>query len=477
MLSISTQLLMAQKWVKPIGTSNNETATVLKALPDGDLLIGGRAQIVGDYWHSSSLLLRTSMDGAVKWQKKFGRTDIEGNLISYEGIEDMAIMASGNIVLTGITQPGQPNSHAKSDVLLARYDLNGLELWRNYYDLGGGDAGLGVTETKDGGFLVCGRSNKDSLKKYDAFALKISANGKQEWVLSWGQENDDEFDKVLRTPDGNFLLIGTIQLPSKGNRLFVVKIDTLGNTIWERSFDNPAMIRGRDAVLLQNGSLLVAGMGYGANLAPMMAELAADGNLLWTKTYNTSGFGDFYSLAVCESGNFYAVGIGSQSPFDGFMILNAQKDGLQTALDIYYADTPGSDYAKSIAFAADGSLVVAGNKAGATNDDIVLMRLEDTGCRSFTVYTSEPDDFVLLTPPTPNPFSENAQFVLTLAKSCPILLEVFDLNGRLLWSQEQMLSAGEQQLEIPAEAVPAGQMALYRIRAGGGVLTGKIMRE
>jgi hypothetical protein len=57
------------------------------------------------------------------------------------------------------------------------------------------------------------------------------------------------------------------------------------------------------------------------------------------------------------------------------------------------------------------------------------------------------------------------------------LLEVFDLNGRLTWSQEQTLPAGLQQLEIPAEAVAPGHLALYRIRAGSGVATGKAIRE
>jgi hypothetical protein len=477
MLCISTHLLMAQKWVKTIHTPNNETANVLKTLPDGDMLIGGQWQIAGDYWRASSLLIRSSSEGVVKWEKRFGQTDIEGNSITLESLEDMALMASGDVVLTGFAQPGKPNAHPKSDVLLARYNLNGLELWRKYYDLGGGDAGLGITETKDGGVIVCGRSNKDSLKKYDAFAMKISANGKQEWLKTWGQENDDEFDKVLRTPDGHFLLVGTIQLPSRGNRLFVVKVDASGNTIWERSFDNPAIIRGRDAVLLQNGGLLVAGMGYGANLAPMMAELAADGTLMWTKTYNTSGFGDFYGLATCESGNFYAVGIGSQSPFDGFLILNAQKDGAQTALDIFYADTPGSDVAKSVAFAMDGGIVVAGNKAGETNVDIVLMRFENPGCKAFTLHTADDQYLAQVTAASPNPFQHHTWVNLFLTQNSTVLIETFDLNGRLLWSREQALSVGEQTLEIPAAAVPAGQMAFYRIRAGGSVATGMVRRE
>ncbi len=77
----------------------------------------------------------------------------------------------------------------------------------------------------------------------------------------------------------------------------------------------------------------------------------------------------------------------------------------------------------------------------------------------------------------PNPFKNNTLLHFDLLETHLVLVETFDLNGRLLWSQEQMLSAGKQQVEIPAEAVPVGQMALYRIRAGNGVATGKLRRE
>jgi hypothetical protein len=77
----------------------------------------------------------------------------------------------------------------------------------------------------------------------------------------------------------------------------------------------------------------------------------------------------------------------------------------------------------------------------------------------------------------PNPFKDKAFVQVEIPESGAVLLEVFDLSGRLTWSQEQVLGAGEQQLEIPAGAVSLGQMAFYRIRAGGGVATGKITRE
>ena len=80
------------------------------------------------------------------------------------------------------------------------------------------------------------------------------------------------------------------------------------------------------------------------------------------------------------------------------------------------------------------------------------------------------------TPAAPNPFTDKALVNIELPEAMPVLLEVFDLGGRLTWQQEQVLGSGQQQLEIPAEAIAPGSMGLYRVRAGAGVATGKVVR-
>lgn len=96
---------------------------------------------------------------------------------------------------------------------------------------------------------------------------------------------------------------------------------------------------------------------------------------------------------------------------------------------------------------------------------------------STTVATQSPSETTLFARPSaPNPFTDKTLIQLELPETMPVLLEVFDLGGRLTWSQEQILGAGQQQLEIPAEAVAPGSMALYRIRAGSGIATGKVVR-
>lgn len=79
-------------------------------------------------------------------------------------------------------------------------------------------------------------------------------------------------------------------------------------------------------------------------------------------------------------------------------------------------------------------------------------------------------------PPSPNPFTDKTLLKLELPQKEDVLLEVFDLNGRLTWSSEQTLGEGWQSLEIPADALPMGGMGMFRARAGGQVATGRLAR-
>jgi hypothetical protein len=77
---------------------------------------------------------------------------------------------------------------------------------------------------------------------------------------------------------------------------------------------------------------------------------------------------------------------------------------------------------------------------------------------------------------TPNPFTDKALVKIELDAAALVLLEVFDLDGRQRWRSEQMLGAGTQHLEIPAEAVAPGGVGLYRVQTGRGVATGRVCR-
>lgn len=79
--------------------------------------------------------------------------------------------------------------------------------------------------------------------------------------------------------------------------------------------------------------------------------------------------------------------------------------------------------------------------------------------------------------PRPNPTSAGAVIHAYLPWPENLRLEVYDLSGKLLWSDDQPLSQGEQAMRIPVWVLPTPGLYVWRVRAGEMVNTGKLVRK
>jgi len=79
-------------------------------------------------------------------------------------------------------------------------------------------------------------------------------------------------------------------------------------------------------------------------------------------------------------------------------------------------------------------------------------------------------------PPRPNPFAAETSFEMLLENAAPAQLEVFDLNGRRVFSEIYEMEQGFQTLLLPASALPGKGIFTYRLRVGEEVSSGKLVR-
>ncbi|MCC7245899.1 MAG: hypothetical protein IT269_09480 [Saprospiraceae bacterium] len=96
---------------------------------------------------------------------------------------------------------------------------------------------------------------------------------------------------------------------------------------------------------------------------------------------------------------------------------------------------------------------------------------------SASIGTKEPLNTLKAGQATPNPFSNECTVLVTLQQAEEVRCEVTDLTGRIVWSSNQFLGSGQQNILIPAEALPAGAMGFYRISTPSGMASGKIQRN
>ena len=104
------------------------------------------------------------------------------------------------------------------------------------------DVGRKVIKANDGGYLIVGETNSygNSLSDFDGYVVKISSNGDLEWGKTYGGLTEqDYFLGATQTSDG-YVIAGRTKSFGSGKRdFYVIKIDELGNVVWEKAYGGP----------------------------------------------------------------------------------------------------------------------------------------------------------------------------------------------------------------------------------------------
>lgn len=78
--------------------------------------------------------------------------------------------------------------------------------------------------------------------------------------------------------------------------------------------------------------------------------------------------------------------------------------------------------------------------------------------------------------PSPNPTYAGARIQADMPEAQELILELFDFSGKRLFVNQLQAMSGENNIEIPAQAMPSAGLYSWRIRAGCWSRAGKLVR-
>jgi len=182
----------------------------------------------------------------IVWEKTFGGTDVDD-------LYDMCATIDGGVAVTGrvYSDDGQVTNHytGSDDVWVIRVDSMGNLVWQS--DIGGsmGEIGNSIASTSDSGFLVLSfaSSNDGDISVLyglsDLWLVKLNSAGNILWEKSLGGLEQEWPGNAFETHDGNIIVFGTTRSNDSlvtGNHgdddLIVYKLDSAGNVIWQHCF-------------------------------------------------------------------------------------------------------------------------------------------------------------------------------------------------------------------------------------------------
>lgn len=132
------------------------------------------------------------------------------------------------------------------------------------------------------------------------------------WVKTYGGTGWEHGSAVVNCPDGGFVIAGgTSSFGAGGSDVYLLKVDSLGNVVWERSFGGAASEVANDICLAHDGGYVIVGTTYsfGAGHSDMLL-IGTDftGSKLWQQTFGGDKYENGYAVIPTMDGGYAAVG-------------------------------------------------------------------------------------------------------------------------------------------------------------------------
>jgi hypothetical protein len=314
----------------------------------------------------------------------------------------------------GFVVAGSSNNTGNKQVYLLKIDSAGNELWSIYFGGNSFEDAMCVRNTTDGGYIICGIS-KSFKENYDGdvYLIKTDSLGKEQWSKLFGAEKMEIGNSVLQTADGGYLVAGNRIQPDKTKDMYLLKIDSKGNELWNKTFSSVTTYDAESnaVVVTPKGSIVIGGSmqnakGYNNSLIQLGAENDTSwqtnsggmesnhlnalitysdsgfvfcgaigggtgnafimktnkyGNKTWSKTLGIpENYERFNSVIETKDHNILAVGSTTGKGNGKYDVYLAKFDVKGTVLWEKYLGTPADDYGNSVIETAGGSFVITG---------------------------------------------------------------------------------------------------------------------
>lgn len=362
----NVHLANAQGWERRIdGGGNDDRGFCIQQTADGGYIAASNAT-------QDIFFVKLDMNGQTLWTQ---RTPHSADTI-YWG-QELKSTTDGGFILVG----------AKADtafykVLVMKLDAYGNILWQ--YTYGGNNySGNSVQETSDG-YIIAGRTVTipvGTTDSSDVYVMKIDFTGNLIWEKTFGGTKHDAGAKIRSTADNNFIIAGETESFTSWDDVYLIKIDGLGNLLWEKYFDLGSREVGTSVDLTSDGGFIISGLSNAFNGGDcILVKTDQDGNMLWQKNYGGLVGDVAYSVQQTADGGYIAAGY-------TFSFGNGQEDiylfKVNAAGDTVWTKTFGTA-ANEMAFwveqTNDGGYILTGfSGIYGVNSDIYIIKTDSLG--------------------------------------------------------------------------------------------------
>jgi hypothetical protein len=409
------------------GGPGTDRAYSLDQTGDGGYIIAGSTRSFGAGL-DDVYLIKTDNAGDTMWTRTYGGSQSDvANWVEQTSDE--------GYIITGLTYSFGAGLR---DLYLIKTDSAGDTVWTRTYGGPDLDAGGSVRETSDGGYVIAGSTWSYGAGAEDVYLIKTDSIGDVVWTRTYGGADMENGWSIEETSDEGYIIAGFTRSFGAGSYdVYLVKTDSLGDTVWTRTYGGAAADYAWSVEETGDGGYIIAGetWSFGAGMGDaFLVKTDSGGDTVWTRTYGGLSVDGGHSVGETGDGGYIIAGwADSFSPEDLYLI-KTDSGG-----DTMWTRTYGGmdvDWGYSVEQTSDGGYIIAGGAQsfGAGDWDVYLIKTDADGL----VQVTEGHEEILrpaswhLSQNHPNPFRAATTITYALPDAEPVTLSIYDIRGALV---------------------------------------------
>ena len=312
---------------------------------------------------------RGSAHSQETWVRSFGGPQDESAKAVVRTVE-------GDFVVAGFTSS---YGAGQGDVWVLRLTGTGQVLWQRAFGGALDEQATSIAIVPEGGFVVAGYTSSFGSGQRDFWVLKLNSVGELEWEKTFGGPGDEEALAVVATADGGFVVAGSTKPSgSESMKALLVKLDASGSLEWTRTFSGFNYARIFAAAQTPDTDVVLTGFGGGL----WVCKISLLGSVRWQKILS-SGVDEGHALIVASDGSLVIAAETQSTPgqsSDYWVVKLSSNGDLLWHLPLTVT-RDSADYAWGITEASDGGFAVVGafSSAGAGAYDFGLVKITASG--------------------------------------------------------------------------------------------------
>ena len=291
------------QWQQTFGGIDGDSGYCVQETSDSGFVI------VGNTIPRKVLLIKTNSSGNLQWQNTFGEDYGDYGYCVQQ-------TSDGGFIITGAAQY---IFGGYRDVLLIKTNASGTQQWLKTLGGSDNDSASSVRQTSDGGYVIAASTRSYGAGNNDAWLIKTDISGDIQWQQTFGSSNNDYASAVRATSDGGFIVTGSTEsFGAGGSDVWLIKTDSSGTSQWQQTYAVNNNDYGQDIQQTLDGGYIITGYtddGVSSAIDALLIKTDSSGNQVWQKSFGNDGGGNDRGLSVQQVSSYEYVTAGWTESF------------------------------------------------------------------------------------------------------------------------------------------------------------------